>query len=353
MITLIRKLIGLIFILLLLRKIYKGYVAVNIVRECANEVSVDLIVAHPALNDLSNKKPLIIFLLNKEVLNMTFNALCNTHQYKDVHDQILIVALDHETKEVLEHNWKHLKIMHYDVPCLHRPFNYGDGYYQLLYLFRANLARALLEKGFTFWMAQQDTFWRESLLDIPLSEGDIVFDRAGEESKNLIGGGHYFCRNTLKAKQFFDVLSTDLTNKYFPDNVYMTTLCYRGIAECNYIPFEKIANWKWLYDANSRKSNPSLIQFDGHSNLGGKLEFMKSLGFYFLNEDGKTCNLESIEKARNSISTFESDVSFNIISFMQFAFYQKIIELFYSNSLLEFVMNEVIFPNAMYFMITM
>lgn len=35
------------------------------------------------------------------------------------------------------------------------PFNYGDGKYQLFYLFRANLALTFLEMGISFWMIQQ------------------------------------------------------------------------------------------------------------------------------------------------------------------------------------------------------
>lgn len=38
-----------------------------------------------------------------------------------------------------------------------------------------------------------------------------------------------------------------------------------------------------------------LVQFDGDTKLGGKLAKMRALGFYFLEEDGITCNARSVK----------------------------------------------------------
>ena len=59
-----------------------------------------------------------------------------------------------------------------------------------------------------------------------------------------------------------------------------------------------ITNWIWLHEPG-RLSDPQkiplLIQFDGDTKLGGKLGKMRSLGFYFVKEDGKTCKPGAVE----------------------------------------------------------
>ncbi|VDM47538.1 unnamed protein product [Toxocara canis] len=222
-----------------------------------------------------------------------------------------------------------------------RPFNYGDGYYQLFFLFRSNLAQAFLKLGKPFWMAQQDTFWRKSIFDLKLDdaqkEADIIFDKASDSALPLIAGrsfitkwpyerGHYKVRPTCGSRTFFKQLSADLEHQYAPDNTYMSALCaHLAIINCEFIPFQvllstdltsrcvvltlteagngetmwrifrKIANWMWLYEKSTQLAEvPYLLQFDGERKLGGKLAAMKELGFYFLNKDALTCNASAV-----------------------------------------------------------
>jgi hypothetical protein len=49
-----------------------------------------------------------------------------------------------------------------------------------------------------------------------------------------------------------------------------------------------------------------LVQFDGDTKLGGKLAKMRSLGFYFLKDDGVTCNANYV-KVRFNRNTEISD----------------------------------------------
>uniref|UniRef100_A0AAF5DJP2 Nucleotid_trans domain-containing protein n=1 Tax=Strongyloides stercoralis TaxID=6248 RepID=A0AAF5DJP2_STRER len=297
----------------------------------------------------NQKKPLLVFILNKYALNMTFNFLY-------VHKQILIIALDRESHKKLLKNYPNIHVLLLNIPCLHNSFNYGDGYYQSLYVLRAKLSLELLNHGYSFFMAQQDTFWRDSLLNINISlNADIIFDSASSKF-NLIAGGHYFTHPTERSKKFFSILANDLSKFYAPDNAYMTLLCYRNIATCGFIKFNLITNWIWLFDKTLREEfkNPMLIQFDGHTNLGGKLDFMKKLGFYFMKTEDMICDKEKVEKKIKNILDFDdSSDLFNLISFKQFSFYQTLIEIFYLNKITEFIMNEIIFPYSLYFMISL
>uniref|UniRef100_A0A0N5BQS9 Nucleotid_trans domain-containing protein n=1 Tax=Strongyloides papillosus TaxID=174720 RepID=A0A0N5BQS9_STREA len=309
---------------------------------------------NPLVRD--EKKPLLVFILNKYALNMTFNFLCNTKYIEGVHEQILIIALDVEAKEKLIEKYPNLHVLLLNIPCLHRPFNYGDGYYQSFYVLRAKLSLELLNHGYSFYMAQQDTFWRDSLLKIKLPpDADITFDSASSKV-NLIAGGHYFTHPTEKSKNFFSTLSTDLSKFYAPDNAYMTLLCYRKIAKCDFIKINLITNWIWLFDNKLREEfkDPMLIQFDGHTELGGKLDFMKKLGFYFMKDNGMVCDRGVVEGRMKGLSKFNGGGElFNLMSFRQFSFYQNLIEIFYSNWIMEFIMNEIIFPYSFYFMISL
>ncbi|CAJ0605038.1 unnamed protein product [Cylicocyclus nassatus] len=113
-----------------------------------------------------------------------------------------------------------------------------------------------------------------------------------------------------------------------------------------------ITNWHWLH-AERRNTSPSFIQFDGEANLGGKIERMKQLGFYFLKEDGKTCDRRSVENAYKLLNERTSTWS-DLASSSQkhFKFYQAIIEPMYSNSWTRWFLNRFLFPNAHYFMLS-
>lgn len=71
--------------------------------------------------------------------------------------------------------------------------------------------------------------------------------------------------------------------------------------DINYLIFSIITNWIWLHQParlNALKEIPripSLIQFDGDTKLGGKLEKMRKSGFYFLQENKISCDDTLVE----------------------------------------------------------
>ncbi|VDM84637.1 unnamed protein product [Strongylus vulgaris] len=110
------------------------------------------------VNSLPPNEEAFVLILNSHALNMTLNWLCNTEGLEGVHNKSLVVTLDKKAADILRELWPNVRQLNWLVPALEQPFNYGDGPYQLFYLFRANLARSLLASGRSFWMIQQVQF---------------------------------------------------------------------------------------------------------------------------------------------------------------------------------------------------
>ncbi|KAI6173177.1 Nucleotid-trans domain-containing protein [Aphelenchoides besseyi] len=361
----IKHIVGVILLALIGRKIFIGHEAMKVVGSCKSQLNSTRF--QQTAMSMSIEEPTLILILNKHALNMTFNWLCNTVDMPNVHRRSLIVTLDEEADVALERAWPNVRRLNWPVKCLSEPFNYGDGKYQLFYLFRSNLAQVFLHLNRPFWMIQQDTFWRESMLELESeifehNDQDIVFDRAAETAGLLIAGGYYMAKSTNRAKNFFSQLSEDLEWFYAPDNTYMTSLCSRKeLVTCGQIPFSAITNWIWLHEPSRFRSQkvPMLVQFDGDTKLGGKLAKMRSLGFYFLNPDGLTCNAKSVAKAQQRVlkwagmSGHLDATEVRSYSHWQFGFYQAIIDQLYKFKITEWLLNHVIFPYAHYFMITL
>ncbi|ETN71636.1 hypothetical protein NECAME_14153 [Necator americanus] len=112
--------------------------------------------------------------------------------------------------------------------------------------------------------------YRQTGFDVSTRGEDIIFDRSSEKGQ-LIAGGYYHAKPTQSSMTFFRRLAEDLSWWYAPDNVYMTSMCeLSGLANCGRLPFSLITNWQWL-DSKPSNSSPLFIQFDGETNLGGKL----------------------------------------------------------------------------------
>ncbi|CAJ0605037.1 unnamed protein product [Cylicocyclus nassatus] len=354
----IGRLLLYVFLGLVARKIVIALISMHYVQQHMDEVSFDAMMTSESFKttvaSLPTNQGAFVMILNSHALNMTLNWLCNTEGIKGVHERSLVVTLDKKAADTLSDLWPNIRQLNWPVPSLKNPFNYGDGAYQLFYLFRANLARALLASSKSFWMIQQDTFWADSLssVDVDARSEDIIFDRASEVG-DLIAGGYYYAKPSPSALAYFERLSKDISWWYAPDNAYMTSLCeLSGLASCGGLPFSLITNWYWLH-ADPTNTSPSFIQFDGETNLGGKLGKMKQLGFYFLKEDGKTCDRRSVENAYKLLNERTSSWSHLASSSQkQFKLYQDIVDSMYSNSWTRWFLNRFMFPYAHYCMLS-
>ncbi|KAF7634714.1 hypothetical protein Mgra_00005862 [Meloidogyne graminicola] len=144
----------------------------------------------------------------------------------------------------------------------------------------------------------------------------------------------------------------------------MSSLCSDiKFINCKLIPFCTISNWLWINNLIYKEENckPALIQFDGDAILSNKLMKMHALGFYFLMEDGETCNFDAVEKAKKFVKKIAEgkQTEFSLtnehypsFSQQQFALYLWILDQFYKFTPTTWLLNNVIYPNAHYLMIT-
>jgi hypothetical protein len=222
-----------------LRKTGRATKAVYYVKEHAHTVSLSSIEESDRFKDLIKvldkdfTRPPAFLLLNQYALNMTFNFLCNTAIYPGVHERLVFVTLDSKARDVLAEHWPNIQQLYWPTPSLYKPFSFAEGPYQLIYLLRSNLAIALIRNNKSFWMMQQDTFWRESLFDKNLEDDpsfDALFDQIGDDEDSLraewVNGANFFVKANNKTLEFFERISAKLEHYYTPDMGIMIHQCH-------------------------------------------------------------------------------------------------------------------------------
>ena len=77
-------------------------------------------LANGAFREMAGKlqNDTLILMLNRHAVNMTMNWLCNTAHMVNVHDKVLVVAVDEHVTYQLRQHWPMLNVFHWDVPCL-------------------------------------------------------------------------------------------------------------------------------------------------------------------------------------------------------------------------------------------
>lgn len=263
--------------------------------------------------DTHFSKPPAIFLLNQYALNMTFNFLCNTRELKGVHQRVLFVTLDSVARDVLHEHWPNVHQVYWPTPCLYQPFSFAEGAYQTLYLLRANLAVFLLKNGKSFWMMQQDTFWRKNLFELNLEDNyeyDAIFDQIGynADSKRAewVNGANFFVRANNDTLKFFEAIARKIAHWYTPDMAVMIHQCHTWKKpKCAYIPHKLANSWEWLH--TDQKNPPYIMQLDCETDGGSKLMQLAKYGFYFMdNDNNRVCNQSAVDLVRQRME--EGDI---------------------------------------------
>ncbi|VDD90935.1 unnamed protein product [Enterobius vermicularis] len=304
----------LLFGMLVLRKTIHAINAVNYVRSNSYTMSPEAIGASPQFKELifalesEYIKPPAFFLLNQHALNMTFNFLCSTERL-GVHERFIFVTLDPVAKDVLMKHWPKIRQLYLPVPSLFHPFSFAESAYQALYYLRASLAVSLLRNGKSFWMMQQDTFWRANLFDLDLEDNpryDALFDQIGDgensERAQWINGANFFIKADNGTLQFFEYLAKKLKNWYTPDMGVMIHQCHTWEKpKCAYIPHKIAHSWEWMF--TDQRDPPYIIQLDCETNGKSKLMELAKYGFYFMNDDdNRLCNQTAVEIIRQRMT---------------------------------------------------
>uniref|UniRef100_A0A158PB84 Nucleotid_trans domain-containing protein n=1 Tax=Angiostrongylus cantonensis TaxID=6313 RepID=A0A158PB84_ANGCA len=227
-----------IFGILVLRKTQNAITAVRYVKRHGHTVAHEVIENSREFDKLIQildekfVKPPAFLMLNQYALNMTYNFLCNTASLQGVHERLIFVTLDTVARDELRKTWPNIRQFHWPTPSLYKPFSFAEGPYQTIYLLRANLAISLLRKGKSFWMMQQDTFWRKNFFDLGFEDDlsyDAIFDQLGSGDKSMrttwINGANFFVRANNDTIKFFERLSDKLAHWYIPDMGVMIHQC--------------------------------------------------------------------------------------------------------------------------------
>uniref|UniRef100_A0AC35U5H5 Nucleotid_trans domain-containing protein n=1 Tax=Rhabditophanes sp. KR3021 TaxID=114890 RepID=A0AC35U5H5_9BILA len=284
--------------------------------------------------DTKFTKPPAILLLNQYALNMTYNFLCNTKTLKGVHERLIFVTLDEKAHRKLGEHWPEIEQFYWPTPSLYKPFSFAEGPYQQIYLLRANLAVSLLKKGKSFWMMQQDTFWRKNLFDLDLESDksfDALFDQIGDDGNSYraewVNGANFFVRSTEDTLKFFERMAEKLAHFYTPDMGIMIHQCHTwGSPKCAYIPHKIAHSWEWMY--TKQKDPPHIIQLDCETDGGTKLMQLAKYGFHFTKEDGTTCDFDAVAKVTEQMANSKIEVHRARLSWgrLQFKVYWYIVD---------------------------
>ncbi|GMR36117.1 hypothetical protein PMAYCL1PPCAC_06312 [Pristionchus mayeri] len=328
-----------VFGLLVIRKTQNAIAAVRYVKRHGESVSVNLIENSPEFKDLlytldhDFTKPPAFLLLNQYALNMTYNFLCNTAQLDGVHERLVFVTLDSVARDELRAKWPQIRQLHWPTPSLYKPFSFAEGPYQTIYLLRANLAVALLRKGKSFWMMQQDTFWRKSLFDQHFEDDmsfDALFDQIGEDENaqraEWVNGANFFIRASNKTLEFFEGVAEKLGHWYTPDMGIMIHQCHTwGTVRCAYMPHKLAHSWEWMY--TGQQDPPLIMQLDCETDGGSKLMQLGRFGFHFTEKDG-TCNATKVHMAAERMEQGNIEVTRALPSWgrLQFKAYWWIVD---------------------------
>ncbi|EYC16843.1 hypothetical protein Y032_0032g2527 [Ancylostoma ceylanicum] len=328
-----------IFGILVLRKTQNAIAAVRYVKRHGHTVAQEIIENSREFDDLIHMldeeftKPPAFLLLNQYALNMTYNFLCNTASLPGVHERLIFVTLDTVARDELRKTWPNIRQFHWPTPSLYKPFSFAEGPYQTIYLLRANLAVSLLRKGKSFWMMQQDTFWRKNLFELGFEDDmsyDAIFDQLGVDETsmrtNWVNGANFFIRANNDTIKFFERLSDKLAHWYTPDMGVMIHQCHTwGRPRCAYLPYELAHSWEWMY--SEQKNPPYIMQLDCETDGGSKLMQLGKFGFHFVDNNG-TCDHEKVRQARERMEAGKIEVRRNFPSWgrLQFKAYWYIVE---------------------------
>uniref|UniRef100_A0A914WQ83 Nucleotide-diphospho-sugar transferase domain-containing protein n=1 Tax=Plectus sambesii TaxID=2011161 RepID=A0A914WQ83_9BILA len=322
-----------VFGLLCLRKTSRAINSNKYVKEHQHQVSQAALESSPRFHHFLSvldemDKPPAILILNQYAINMTYNYLCNTADLSGVHDRLIFVTLDKVAADSLRRTWPHIKQFHWPTPALYDRFSFAEGPYQLVYLLRANLATLLIKHGRSFWMMQQDTFWRDNLFELDLeSEGnyDMLFDQLADSEDSpraeILNGANFYVRANNRTLQYFNRVAERLKHWYTADVAIMFHQCYTrkdNESRCEYLPFNVAHNWQWIY--SEQKNPPYIIQLDCETNYGTKLDTLASYGFNFTMADRITCNPAAVKETRRRAITGSLDARVTKQSWGRFTF---------------------------------
>uniref|UniRef100_A0A7E4W5B9 Nucleotid_trans domain-containing protein n=1 Tax=Panagrellus redivivus TaxID=6233 RepID=A0A7E4W5B9_PANRE len=274
----------------------KAALIVRYMNQCADrEFSLQALAESEALREIvaSMPQPFGVMMLNKHVVDMTLNWLCNTAHMPGVHERMLFFTLDDDAAQQLLDVYPYLKTFTWSTECLQSSFRPLDGTYMSFFLLRTNLIRTLSYLRHNFWMLQADTFWKENLFNnIEYNDSsleiNVALDQQGysgisnTRKKQMNGANFLVFGKQPNTQDLFDDLHYYQTHFYVTDPDAMKVVCASKRYHCNFIDHSIVSGWEWIY--GPQRNAPDLMQMDGETS-GGKVRMLKQYKLWFLDDD--------------------------------------------------------------------
>uniref|UniRef100_A0A0M3I6S6 Nucleotid_trans domain-containing protein n=1 Tax=Ascaris lumbricoides TaxID=6252 RepID=A0A0M3I6S6_ASCLU len=174
--------------------------ALRLIIENRKQVSISSIRSTPGYSQFIHRlkaigKPPNIQFLNKNIIDEVLNHICNLRLMSGAVERLALVIMDKEAVKEISQRYPFIPILIFDSHLLQggvineasnrsaasRQF----ASYQLMFIFRVNLARAILYENISFWLTQPDSIWRGNLYNLGYDnddgEYDLYFDETGND----------------------------------------------------------------------------------------------------------------------------------------------------------------------------
>lgn len=275
----------------------------------------DVIRILDVVNQMENRKPLLVTLVNNAYLPFTYSWLCNTKDM-DVHKQVLLITTDTESKEKLNKLWPNVKV----VAIRSETSSSGDqvyshaGYVRLM-IRRTQILLALLQNNIEIFLFEVDCLWVRN--PVPVLSKNVNYDILVNPVSNrprIIAGGFIYMFPTQPTKLLWNELNNKLLQlekkiKSLPpgrpisegenDQIYLSGLVAKkfGGVKPKVLPLEEYADGKWYsWTKEKRKSsNPYVINNNWALGNKNKISRAKEWGHWFIKEDN-SCDNEQVKK---------------------------------------------------------
>lgn len=261
----------------------------------------------------NDKKTVMVSVINKGYLNLTYNWLCNTKKW-NIHSQVLFIVFDKETESALKMDWPEVTPIYYGGIDDTSGFSYATVGYARIVLKRVEVMLKMIKHNVTMFLFETDSVWFRN--PIPYLEQETSgYDIAITKMSTLDIGevGYCIC--------FLYIYPTKIMNKFWDKMFQNMTLelerikSFTATSRVNHYPsfsmqkvFSRLINQrygdvKYLvlpaalfpdgYEYNKKskligKTHAFLLHNNYIAGNDRKIQRAKDAGHWFLNND-MTC----------------------------------------------------------------
>ena len=263
---------------------------------------------------IKSDKTLLVSLINDAFLPLAYSWLCNT-EGMGIHDQILIIATDEETRETLKRKRPEIATVSISGYSMKGNQTYTHAGYVRLCNKRTQILNWIIQENIGIFLFEFDCLWVRN--PVPIMTGYVSYDLVSPpvaQRPGQFATGFYYMAPTHEMKKFWQELTRRLTvldnklKKLAPgtvisegenDQLYFAALLrqrYAGIR-IKALPLSSYPDGKWYSLPQHKRDLSNVFVLNNNWIIGNtkKIQRAKKYGHWFLKDDG-TCNVEQVKK---------------------------------------------------------